>query len=106
LLRLIGPALDALPSREQATSDFTKLAQHLDPDAIVQLCEDLLIYTKINGKEITATIIDTEFAGEYITLYKVIGYVVEVNSFFGKGGIGKLLEKVKITTLPIISPSL
>lgn len=105
LVRLVGPVLDALPSKAQVASDFSKIAQHINPDELVSFAVDMLAYTKMDKKELSEAVIDSEFAGEYVTLYKLLGFVIDANGFFGKGGIGSLLQRAREVGLPVISPT-
>ena len=75
-----------------------KLFNKLDENQYLNFILRLLATTRRDGKEITYELFNMEFAGEYGSLYKVLFFVLEVNykeSFFGKDGIGNLLETIK-----------
>lgn len=77
------------------------LLNHLSEDEVSNFVMRLLQCTRVDGKEITAELFDMEFAGEYITLYKVLYFVIEVNNFFGNAGTGGIMEILKkIDTKP------
>lgn len=100
LLKLIGPGIAALVDGKQGVSSeamhraVADLTSKLDAST-VSLIFRLLQFTRRDGKEITEASFDTDFAGEYESLYKVVFFVIDVNGFFGKGGIGNLLSKAK-----------
>lgn len=50
---------------------------------------------------------DVKFAGSLASFYKIVWFVLEVNygSFFGKGGIGKAVEKIKTKMSALSVPS-
>jgi hypothetical protein len=73
--------------------DIAAFIEKLDDDSFVQLILDLLMYTKRNGVDITDMTLDTEFAGEYLQMLKVIWFVIRANNFLGKGDIGKMVTK-------------
>lgn len=85
---------------------FDTLFNKLDPDEFAGFVLRLLACTSINNTQdvpipIDEQIFNTEFAGEYATLYKVLFFVLEVNykkSFLGWGGLGALTEKLKAMT--------
>ncbi|MCK4522417.1 MAG: hypothetical protein KAU20_07630 [Nanoarchaeota archaeon] len=74
------------------------IISQLDSVEIVDLVMKLMNGVRRDGVEITAEVFDTEFAGEYITLYKVLFFVIQTNNFFGKGGIGQLVSQAKNLT--------
>lgn len=71
------------------------IIRELHEDDIVIFVLRLLSCTRKDGKEITPELFDLEFAGEYATLYKVLSFIIEINNFFGKGGIGNLSQVLK-----------
>ena len=112
LLKLLGPSVVEmfsgvkLESVEVLSSDFDlsiiskafdKLAEKLDESEFVKFVLELLQCTRVDGKEITPEYFDNEFAGNLLFMYKVLWFTLEVNygSFFGQGGIGKILSKLK-----------
>ena len=111
LLRIFGPVIGELVSgmkgkKESASetdvnlsglsTSIEKLFDSLDEDKAEKLVFELLQSTRINGQEVTATVFDEVFQERYDTLYKTIGFVLEVNygSFFGKSGIGQALKNL------------
>lgn len=77
---------------------FQNLTDQLDEDEYLNFLLRLLKSTRYDNQEINEELFDTIFAGNYLTLYKVIFFVMEVNykkSFFGEGGIGNLTERIK-----------
>jgi hypothetical protein len=103
LLKLLGPSLaTALGGVHEGRIDaavlsisLQQLGEKLDESATVDLVMQLLSGTRKDGKEITEGVFDLEFAGRMDTLYKVLGFVLEVNfgGFFEKSGIGDLLGR-------------
>jgi hypothetical protein len=80
-----------------------ELFEHLDEDSAMQLVFDLLQLTKVNGQDVNEETFDLMFPGKYLTLYKIIGFVLEVNygSFFGKSGIGQVFKKMTTASHPM-----
>ncbi len=113
LIKLIGPALaEAAGALNPANGTNSLMDSEIDPwiigRAVSSLVEgldndtgelilDLLAMTRKNGRELSGEVFDLEFAGDYLTLYKVLGFVIQVNGFFGKGGIGTLTAAVQQT---------
>jgi len=114
LIKLLGPSIAQLFTEKgvDAEVDFSaiskaldKLAENLNENEYVKFVLDLLQCTRFDGKEIGENVFDTEFAGNLLLMYKVLWFTLEVNygSFFGEGGIGKILSKlpqVKETKTP------
>ena len=53
---------------------------------------------RIDGREINDAVFNTEFAGKYLMLYKLIWQIIRFNygdDFFGEGGIGDLIQTVR-----------
>ena len=84
--------------------DFSKLGSAIEK-LFLQITEDsvdayLLMFfddnMKIDNAVINGDIFDQMFAGKMLTVYKIIGFVLEVNygSFLGKSGIGSILKKL------------
>jgi len=69
---------------------FTKI----DEDVAEKIIDEILAGTFIDDKEVKV-VFDQVFSGNFLTMYKVIGFALEVNfgSFFGKSGIGTLTKK-------------
>lgn len=82
-------------SKKEAVNALSSLALQLDDNTFDSLITELLSGVRKEGVELTESVIDFEFAGELFTLFKVIWAVLEVNygSFFGKSGIGSLLQE-------------
>jgi len=72
------------------------LFKSMDEDGAMKLIMDLLQSTRINGQEVNDGSFDSIFPGKYSTLFKIVGYVLEVNygSFFGESSIGKMVKSV------------
>lgn len=103
LFKLLGSSLVRLFSGTEAF-DLSSLSSAIDifidklnPKEFTAFVLELLQSTRIDGKEITDSVFDTEFAGEMSLMYKILGYTLEVNygNFFGEAGIGKILTKMK-----------
>jgi hypothetical protein len=100
LIKLLGSSFARLFTADMkfAFSAFTEaidaLTDRIQPGELVNFMQELLQSSRIEGKEITATIFDSEFAGNMPLLYKILWFVLEVNygSFFGEAGIGKALS--------------
>ena len=71
---------------ESFGSGIEDFASRLDDETFPQLIQDLLVETKCDGKEVSKQF-DILFAGEYLTLFKVVYFVLQVNypSFLGGG---------------------
>jgi len=105
LLKIFGPVIgtvlsgnDVSTSGLDSTVSMDKLADAvrilfdvIDEDKALALVLELLQSTRINGQEVNEATFDALFPGKYATMYKILGFVLEVNygSFFGEGGIGK-----------------
>lgn len=106
LLKLVGPVLAGLAGAAKGgkfslddsidTASIIAGLAAVDPAAFVSLAVDLVAQTKMNGVFISAGTFDLEFAAEYGTLYKLLGFVVETNfgKLFGAGGIGGLVARL------------
>lgn len=77
---------------------FTMLFDSITEDEIDTIFVWMFSGVRIKDKELTLDEIDVTFAGEMMTIYKVFGFVLEVNfgSFLGKSGIGKLLSRIQV----------
>jgi len=88
------PTKDSIGSRDVDMSvvgdSIQGLMDRLGEEEIIKLIFEMLRYTKLDGKDIDEELFDVEFAGEYVLLYKILQFVIEVNHFFGKTGIGAL----------------
>lgn len=116
LIKLLGPSIAKAVTALDLNEGGSVLESELDGDLIgqaiasltenlgddtVDLMLDLLKSTRKNGVELNEQVFNLEFAGDYVTLYKVLYFVVEVNYgvFFGKGGIGELAEKMPMPSV-------
>lgn len=70
------------------------LMEVLDPEDNMDLILGLLASTRYDNKEITPVVFDMEFAGDFLIVYKILVFVLEVNygSFLGPAGIGGLTQ--------------
>ena len=105
LIKLVGPSVAQLFTGKSLdiNMDFSivakaldKLAENLKEDEYVKFVLDLLQCTRLDEKEINDSTFDNEFAGNLLLMYKVLWFTLEVNygSFFGQGGIGKILSAI------------
>lgn len=71
------------------------LADKLDPDDFENLILEILVSTRVDGKEINEAAFDDLFAGEMSLMYKVVFFALQTNfgDFFVSGGIGNLLAQ-------------
>ena len=103
LFKLLGSSFVRLFSGTDVLDSFSLSSaidifiEKLNPKEFTNFVLELLQSTRIDGKEITETVFDTEFAGDMGLVYKILGYTLEVNygNFFGEAGIGKILTKMK-----------
>lgn len=89
----LGEVMSANVSPGALVQGIEALVQRLDESGIDSTIMGLLRYVKIDGKELSEDLFDLHFAGKYVTLYKVLLFVIEANNFFGSVGIGGLLER-------------
>jgi hypothetical protein len=71
-----GSILDAQLDFSLLGSALTDLTGRLDEDEVVNLITRLLACTLADGKPVN---FDLTFQGRYLTLFKVVGFVLEVN---------------------------
>lgn len=113
LLKLFGPGLAELAGgmkKDGMETDLSNLSTAIEK-LLVQVEEDefikiiMMFFEQlfIDDREITDTEFDSFFSENLNLVYKIIGFVLEVNfgSFFGKGGIGKALNLVKKVQGPV-----
>jgi hypothetical protein len=99
LIKLAGPVFgDVTDSIQDMPIKLSEFLCKLDDTEILKLVLDILSYTrvKVSVKEIVSidsASLDSEFAGEYETLIKLIWRVISENRFFGKKDIGSLIKK-------------
>jgi hypothetical protein len=65
------------------------LLSTIEPTALTDLIVELCSSTSLDGRELTETVIDSEFIGDLSLLYKVVFFVLEVNfkDFFDQATI-------------------
>lgn len=89
VLPLIGPAIETLLTKI-TPDEFTSICVALMKGTIVVLPErDGAKAKKVELSRGDAAFNEV-FSGDLATLYKAIWFVLQVNDFFGLGGIGKL----------------
>lgn len=81
------------------------LFEKMDEDQILSLIFEMLSSTRVNNLEINDQSFDDLFKGKLQSVYKILGFVVEVNfgSFFGSSGIGLVktaFEKTQTQPMP------
>lgn len=87
--------LDIKP--DQIARGVAELFSGTTPEDALDLVMQLLSDTRRGGREITPELFDSEFAGDYGHLYKVLAFVVDVN--WGKmlrvgGGVAGIIGRV------------
>lgn len=70
--------LDAKVDGSLLGKAVAELADRLDEDEVAGLAKRLLKDTRVGGKEVLPQF-ETLFQGRYLTLFKVLGFVLEVN---------------------------
>lgn len=114
LVKLLGSSVAALVSGSKGSMTMEldpttlavameKLADHLDEEQFAQLVREVLQSTRVDNQELNDAVFDLLFAGNFLFMYKVIGFTLQVNygDFFGEGGIGGLLTKVPPMTTAV-----
>ena len=102
LTTLIGPTVAGLAGNAGSISDLTKmdikgdvlqiavqqLVSKLDENDTLSLIKRLLSGTRYENKEVVP-VFDIAFQGDYLTLFKVLAFVLKVNygSFFGESNV-------------------
>lgn len=110
LLKIVGPAiaksakgikggsglLDAEIDGSAIGDAVDALVSGLDEQETLSLIQRMMAGVRKDGHEVAPTFA-TEFMGDYLTLIKVLAFVVEVNygSFFGEGGLGRFKASQK-----------
>ena len=86
--------IDANIKGSSLSAGFAKLAGAVDPDLMVALMEQLFTSVRLDGREFSWEMADTEYAGDIGRLYEIAYFVLRVNfeSFFDKGRIGTILS--------------
>jgi hypothetical protein len=107
LVKLIGPifaqiylTIEKKSDQEQKANIINAIenfSSHMNEQEFENLVVDILQGVRKNGVELVPAIIDLEFAGDMVTLYQVIWFVLEVNyaDFFSMLGIGNPYEDMK-----------
>ncbi len=110
LVKILGPALaeaaSGLDLKDGGNLQDTELDSGFLAKAVSKLVEgldsstgdlilEMLSQTRKNGHELTEAVFDLEFAGNYMTLYKLLAFVIQANGFFPGGGIGFLTPPAK-----------
>jgi hypothetical protein len=105
-VKLIGPSLSSLISNVKdvkgkldvnttvLAASLSELCTSLDAATTLALIVDTMKTTRIDGHDMfSEQEFDMMFASDYLFMYKVVAYILEVNfaSFFAVGGIGKLV---------------
>ena len=110
LLKLLGPAfsgmvkgirkgktiLDIDVNMNEVGNALLGLTENLSQPGVIDLIIDLLQYVQYDGKVLKKETIDMEFAANYMTLYKVLLFVVDANRFFGNRSIGEAIKNQNI----------
>jgi hypothetical protein len=104
-----GSLSDAELDGDALAAGISKLMSELgSPDEAAQLLVDMVAGVVRDNVVITPKTFNAQFQGTLLDVYKVAGFVLEVNygDFFGEAGIGGLGEmiKEKIASLPNASP--
>jgi len=74
---------------------LSKLSETVSEKTLLDLLLDLFASTRLDGRELNRSNFDEIFIGDYMLVYKIAWAVVDANNFFGKGGIGNILQKVQ-----------
>jgi len=113
LARLVMPLMSGVKSVKSMDLDTSKMVEHLltnlTESKVIELIKELMGHTMLDNKDMTKSAnFDFMFAGNYQMLFEVLRWVIDVNNFFGKGGIGAMIEKVKerIAQMPLESENL
>lgn len=79
---------------DDVSKSLMLMMSNLDDNSFEALVLELLQGVRKDGVELTAPVIDFEFAGDSVTIFKVIWFVLEVNfsDFFGERGSGTLFR--------------
>lgn len=102
LAKLLAPLIDGgllknaakLKDMDVLDPSFMNIVQKfvgdVEPDEFVSIVTGLLSTTRIDNVEVTETYIDMNLANDYVFLYRVVAFAIQVNfgSFFALGGIG------------------
>ena len=104
---ILNGDLDAEFDSKALSYAVNQLVDAVGNDATVDfIVSELMQGTRLDDKEINNAVFDMEFAGNYGLLYKIIGYILEVNygSFFESLNIGNLTSKFSSLTGPKTPP--
>lgn len=77
------------------SSAIMSITSQMDDACFESLIKELVQGVRKEGRELTDSFIDTEFAGDLSTLWKVIWFVLEINfdNFFEDLGFGSLFNE-------------
>lgn len=104
LIKMLGPALKSLKNIGDIEQDLPigeivgHLVDSLDQVDTMNFIRKLLAYAFINNDNIDSDdAFNQYFTQNYLLLYKIVVFVLEVNygNFFGQGGIGTMISKIK-----------
>ena len=102
IIKTFGPVI--LLDKESDTGEaVSKFVEMLGVDGGFGLVVDILKRTYCNGKVLNERAIDDEYAGEYLHLYKVVLFVIEVNRYIGDVNILEKLNSLKKKSAEILT---
>ncbi len=93
LLKHVAPLLEGDASQLSKNVPLHKLFASMDITGALDTIVALMSTTYCNKRRIDENEFDRVFSGKYTTMYKVLAWIVEVNSFLGEVSIGDLLAK-------------
>ena len=115
LVRTLGPALSELMKAvpkgvstknllnvdvklEHVAGALATAFSGLSEEEFMALVMRLLESTSREGAEITEETFDLDFSGNYMHVYKVLWFVLEVNygDFFGERGLGSIIRRAPV----------
>lgn len=116
IIKIFGPSIAGIFSSAKVSEDnpnieydvnglihsIQALCSQIDENTFWTLCVELLSGVRKNGKELTESQINMEFAGDLYSLFAVIVFVLEVNyhSFLAESGILKLAQEEMSKKVP------
>jgi hypothetical protein len=106
LVKFLGPAIDTITTTGKDGGfhlDASKFTDRLSGQDVSSLIVEVLQYTYSEKERVSKEYLDNTFSGDYLNVYKLVLWVVEVNGFFGKGDILGILKKA-VTVVPGMSP--
>ena len=117
LIKLFGSSIGAMLAQAKGltaqvdmsvfAAAMDKLATTVDEGEFTRFVLELLQLTRIENVPITEASFDMEFAGNLLSMYKILWFTLEVNygSFFGENGIGKILSALQPPPVPEKQPA-